>query len=127
MVSLKLEMKKKDFTWLIPLAIVLFVGVVYAIDSVDPTIHGHPDAITPPGAVVAFDLASCPDGWTEFTSAEGKVIVGLDSGDASFDTRGEIGGEKTNTLTVDEMPSHRHYIGKGEMLIQVAGIGVKEM
>ena len=39
---------------------------------------------------------------------KGKVPVGLDSNDTSFDTIGETGGEKTHTLTIDEMPSHNH-------------------
>ncbi|MFH1522116.1 MAG: hypothetical protein ABIF18_04120, partial [archaeon] len=42
MVSLKLEVKKKDLTWLIPLFVVLVVGVVYAYNSeADPSVMGH--------------------------------------------------------------------------------------
>ena len=44
--------------------------------------------------------------WVAFGA--GKVMVGLDAGDTSFDTVGETGGEKTHTLTVAEMPSHSH-------------------
>lgn len=62
----------------------------------------------PSGAVMAFNLAACPTGWTELVSARGKTIVGLNPGDASFDTRGETGGEKTHTLTINEMPAHSH-------------------
>ena len=39
---------------------------------------------------------------------QGNVPVGLNSSDASFDSLGETGGEKTHTLTIDEMPRHRH-------------------
>ena len=42
----------------------------------------------------------------------GRVPVGVDPEDADFDTVEETGGEKTHTLTVDEMPSHRHKIGQ---------------
>lgn len=39
---------------------------------------------------------------------KGRVPVGLDSSDTDFNTIGKIGGEKTHTLTIDEMPSHGH-------------------
>lgn len=43
--------------------------------------------------------------------ANGRMLVGVDEGDASFDTARETGGAKTHTLTVAEMPSHSHYAG----------------
>lgn len=39
---------------------------------------------------------------------KGKVLVGLDENDTDFNIIGHVGGEKTHTLTVDEMPSHNH-------------------
>lgn len=39
---------------------------------------------------------------------KGRVVVGFDSGQTEFDTIAETGGEKTHTLTEDEMPSHIH-------------------
>ena len=41
---------------------------------------------------------------------KGRVPVGLDGNDTSFDTLGETGGEKTHTLTINEIPSHDHTI-----------------
>lgn len=70
------------------------------------------------GTVVAFDLPNgCPDGWTEFADAAGRVIIGQGSG--MVDENGqplmsrkyrEHGGEEKHTLTVAEMPSHQHSV-----------------
>lgn len=50
------------------------------------------------------------DGSTTFNlpNLKGRVITGIDSNDTDFDTLGETGGEKTHTLTVEEIPSHNH-------------------
>jgi microcystin-dependent protein len=40
--------------------------------------------------------------------APGRVLVGLDAGDADFDTVEETGGAKTVTLTEAQIPSHTH-------------------
>lgn len=50
------------------------------------------------------------DGSTTFNLPDfiGRVPVGLDVEDSDFDALGDFGGEKTHTLTIDEMPSHAH-------------------
>lgn len=63
------------------------------------------------------------DGTTTFNlpNLKGKVPVGYNSSDSDFDTMGETGGEKTHTLTVDEMPAHNHGIYRSGG--QTAGYG----
>ena len=53
------------------------------------------------------------DGSTTFNLPDlrGRTIVGVDTNDSSFNTLGEIGGEKTHTLTTQEMPKHKHFNG----------------
>ena len=52
------------------------------------------------------------DGTTTFNLPDkrGRVSVGRNSSDTSFDVLGERGGAKTVTLTVDQMPKHTHNI-----------------
>lgn len=49
-------------------------------------------------------------GGTWVAWGEGRVPVGVDTSQTEFDTVEETGGEKTHTLTIDEMPSHSHNI-----------------
>ena len=50
------------------------------------------------------------DGSTTFNlpNLKGRVPVGQDTTQTEFDTLGETGGEKTHTLTIQEMPRHTH-------------------
>lgn len=69
------------------------------------------DAIYPIGFVVTLGVSTNPAtlfGIGTWTAIAGKVIVGIDAGQTEFDTLDETGGEKTHTLTVNEMPSHTH-------------------
>ena len=73
---------------------------------------------TPSGAVMAFDLASCPTGWTAYANGVGRTIVGVgtyplnaddDGSNASFVyALGATGGRRDHLLTSAEMPSHTH-------------------
>ena len=77
------------------------LGRVYPVGSIFTTVTAYADS----AAVVAVVGGTT---WAAFGA--GKVLVGLDSGDASFDTVEETGGSKTDahTLTESEMPSHYH-------------------
>lgn len=50
------------------------------------------------------------DGTTTFNlpNGKGRVIVGQDTAQVEFDVVGEVGGAKTHTLTVAQMPAHAH-------------------
>ena len=82
-------------------------------------------AAIPSGAVVAFDLPGrCPNGWSDFVEGTSRTIVGayFDYGAGSGPVLTEdkfgkkltgrhyrdIGGEAKVTLSVPEMPKHRH-------------------
>ena len=42
--------------------------------------------------------------------APGRTLVCVDENDTAFNTSGKMGGAKTHTLTVAEMPSHGHRV-----------------
>ena len=44
--------------------------------------------------------------WEVF--ATGKTLIGVDSSQNEFNSVLKTGGEKTHTLTIDEMPNHTH-------------------
>lgn len=66
------------------------VGSLYFNASVD----------TNPATLLGFGT------WTAFGA--GRVMVGLDGGDADFNTLEKTGGAKTHTLSAAEMPVHAH-------------------
>ena len=64
------------------------------------------EQLVPSGAVMAFDLANCPPGYTEYASARGRALVGA-SGDLAL---GSMVGEAQHTLQTAELPPHSHTI-----------------
>ena len=44
--------------------------------------------------------------WEPF--GEGRTLIGVSSSDTDFNAPNKTGGEKTHTLTIQEMPSHKH-------------------
>lgn len=49
--------------------------------------------------------------WEKF--AAGRTLVGVDTGQAEFNTVKKSGGDKTVTLTINQMPGHNHTISGG--------------
>lgn len=75
---------------------------------------GQINILVPAKAVIAFNMNGCPDGWTLFTQAQGRMIVGAGEGSAlTRRTLGESGGEERHVLAPSELPSHSHLMGIG--------------
>ena len=49
-------------------------------------------------------------GFGTWERLKGKVCLGLDEDDTNMNAIGKTGGEKTHTLTINEMPSHKHQV-----------------
>jgi len=78
----------------------------------------------PAGAVMAFDLNECPQGWEPFQKVAGRVIVGggIELGSGLTERKyKEAGGEENHKLLIDEMPSHNHYNGEFKYLLASNG------
>jgi len=76
------------------------------------SVYINANTATNPATLLGFGT------WTAFGA--GKVMVGIDSGDTSFDTAGETGGSKdaivvshTHTATVTD-PAHKHLSSTGD-------------
>jgi hypothetical protein len=74
-------------------------SVVYPIGTVYKTTN--PDYNTAAKLQESFGFGT----WEAF--GPGRVTVGISS-DTEFDVVGETGGEKTHTVSVNELPSHGH-------------------
>jgi len=67
--------------------------------------------VYPVGVVITLGVSTNPAtlfGFGTWASIAGKVIVGINAGDAEFDTLNETGGAKTHALVAGEMPAHTH-------------------
>ena len=83
-------------------------GVTATIANAYPvgSIYMNATNSTNPATLLGFGT------WTAFGA--GKVMVGIDSTDADFDTAEETGGAKMHTLTTAQLPSHRHQVGSND-------------
>ena len=79
-------------------------------------INSNFDKIYPVGSIYISTSSANPStiyGGTWERYGQGKTLVGLNESETEFSTVNKIGGEKTHTLTINEMPSHNHQIGSG--------------
>lgn len=65
-------------------------------------------ALIPAGAIMFFNLASCPSGWTEVAGAAGRFLVAAGTLGSDTYSVGNTGGEARHTISIAEMPSHSH-------------------
>lgn len=75
---------------------------------------GLMELVFPVGSTYITQTDVNPSTILEFGTWErvkGKVLVGLDENDTDFNEIGKTGGEKTHTLSVEEMPHHAHTTG----------------
>lgn len=75
------------------------------------TLNNEPIATFPIGTIYQSTNATSPaelygGTWEQFGA--GKVLVGVNASDTDFNQVLKTGGEKTHTLTINEMPSHNH-------------------
>lgn len=99
------------------LGAVLAGVVLWAIKSFFPaTVNWLFTPDVPKGAIMAFAQKKCPDkSWIPFEDAEGRFILGWSSNSnlPNQETRiltpfDDTGGSKSVTLSLSQIPSHRH-------------------
>lgn len=70
------------------------------------------DVVYPVGCIYESTSSTNPStlftGTTWSAFGQGKMLVGLDSSDADFNSTSDTGGSKTVTLTTANMPQHNH-------------------
>ena len=77
-------------------------------------INSNFDKVYPVGSIYISTSSANPStiyGGTWERYGQGKTLVGLNEGEPEFNTINKTGGEKTHTLTINEMPSHNHNLG----------------
>lgn len=83
------------------------------------------DVSVPSGTMLYFDLAACPTGWTEYTTARGFYIVGLVSGGTKATAVGSALTDLENRTHTHTFPhthtmAHTHTVA-GTTSAQVGG------
>ncbi|MFO0718554.1 MAG: hypothetical protein U0522_00785 [Candidatus Paceibacterota bacterium] len=94
-----------------------------------PTNSGGVVINAPSGAVMSFNLSSCPSGWSPFTDGAGRVILGVGNSNtgsgstaSTNHTLGQKGGQEAIVQTLEQMASHNHTINNnGNYLVNAFG------
>ena len=79
--------------------------------ELETKINSNFDKIYPVGSIYISTSSTNPStiyGGTWERYAQGKTLVSVNESETEFSTVNKTGGEKTHTLTVNEMPSHNH-------------------
>ena len=77
------------------------------INAANVLINGQPiGGSIPSGVIVATAGGSCPAGWSAYSAANDRVIVGAGGQYAT----GQTGGSDRVTLSVSQMPAHQHHV-----------------
>lgn len=83
--------------------------------------------IYPIGIIVQLTVSTNPSTLFGFGTwayyGDGRVLVGIDTGQTEFDVAGETGGSKTHTLTTPEIPAHTHPPAAGSTQFVTVGAG----
>jgi hypothetical protein len=62
--------------------------------------------IMPTGAVIGFDLASCPSGWTAYAPARGRFLRGVDASTGADPD----GNRAVGSYQADAVQDHQHHV-----------------
>jgi len=121
-------MKRRDFLKFFSIGLAASLGTQAAKAKVCMRANlGTISAIYPVGAVYISTVSTNPADFFGFGTwqrfGNGRLLVGVDEADGDFNAPLAIGGAKTHTLTVAQIPSHTHEGIAGQASGQASGSG----
>ncbi|MBX2802182.1 MAG: hypothetical protein KTR31_31160 [Myxococcales bacterium] len=91
-----------------------FEEIAFSVNDNDARLEVLEDDLSvvagvPAGAVMFFNLGTCPQGWGELTALRGRVPMGLPAGGI---LTGQVGAalDDQGTRTITDVPSHTHSV-----------------
>lgn len=86
----------------------------FVLKAIDKSFSSIGKLLYPVGSIYISTVNTNPANWIQGTTwvawGSGRVPVGVDVNQNEFNVVEKTGGAKTHTLTVNEMPSHKHKI-----------------